>query len=67
MRRIDVKKKEKDAHVFRMEGKIGQEQIKELDPKIKNGLDKQKKIAFYFSEVDLIDQKEGKGSSMFLC
>ena len=57
MLRITVKKEGKNARVLRLEGKICQEWIKELEAEIRNGLDEGKKIILDFSEVGFMDEE----------
>lgn len=57
MLRITVKKEGKKARVLRLEGKICQEWIKELEAEISQGLDEGKKIILDFSEVGFMDEE----------
>lgn len=57
MLRITVKKEGKKTRVLRLEGKICQEWIKELEAEISQGLDEGKKIILDFSEVGFMDEE----------
>lgn len=57
MLRITIKKEGKNARVLRLEGKICQEWIRELEAKISQGLNEGNKIILDFSKVGFIDQE----------
>ena len=56
MLRITEKKEGKNTRMLRLEGKICQEWIKELEAEIIRGLDDGKKIVLDFSKVGFIDE-----------
>jgi anti-anti-sigma regulatory factor len=56
MFRITEKKEGKNTRVLRLEGKICQEWVKELEEQIIRGLDEGKKMVLDFSKVGFIDE-----------
>ncbi len=56
MLRITEKKEGKNTRVLRLEGKICQEWVKELEAQIVRGLDDGKKMVLDFSKVGFIDE-----------
>lgn len=56
MLRITEKKEGKNTRVLRLEGKICQEWVKELEAQIIRGLDDGKKMVLDFSKVGFIDE-----------